>query len=501
MRSLILPILTAALWEFRSLARRHLLRSPRRSLSPYASFSVAMLVSGCTWFAPDGGMSVVANIADQELKKDVIAIRSPDEAEVAGNAVQRLLSHPLTADAAVQVALLNNRGLQATYQDLAIADAERVGQSLPPNPTISISRIEGPIGLEIEQRVITDILALATLPARSEIAAARFGQEQLRAAEETLRVAHETRRAYYRAVAAHQLVYFIAQSHSAAEAATKFAGRLGETGAINKLDRAREQVFYADLTTQLATAHQRESSEREALIRSMGLSGTDINFKLPDALPPLPRRVQALAGVEVEAVRRRVDLQIGRIELDLLAKSWGLTQATRFINILDAGYFGKLEKDKEADRTSRMRGFDVQLQIPLFDAGEVRTREAEAKYMQGVNRLLELAVNVRSQARDAYRVYRSAYDIAGHYQREVLPLRKVISDETLLRYNAMLIDVFSLLAQARQRIAATVAATEAKRNFWLATVDLKAAVAGGEVSGNRNESAKSMATASESGNP
>ena len=483
-------------WESYSLALPHLPPSRRPPLRACAGLISAMLVSGCTWFSPDGGMGLVANIADHELKKDVVAIRSPDDAEVAGIAVQRLLGRTLTADAAVQIALLNNRGLQVAYQELAIADAERVGQSLPPNPTISISRIEGPITLEIERRVITDILALATLPARSEIASARFCQAQLHAAEETLRVVHETRRAYYRAVAARELLRFLVQSQSAADTATQLAARLGETGAMNKLDQAREQVFYADLTAQLATARQRESSEREALIRAMGLWSTEINFRLPDALPPLPRRVQALAGIEVEAVRRRVDLQIARIQLDVLAKSYGLTEATRFINILDFGYFGKLEKDKEADRTSRMRGFDVQLQIPLFDFGEVRVREAEANYMQGVNRLLELAVNVRSQARDAYRTYRSAYDVAAHYQREVLPLRKIISDETLLRYNAMLIDVFSLLAEARERITATITAIDAKREFWLDTVDLKAAVAGGGLSGSRHEAARPMANGS-----
>jgi outer membrane protein TolC len=483
-------------WELCSLAPPHLPRSPRRSLCACAGITSAMLVSGCTWFSPDGGMGLVANIADHELKKDVVAIRSPDEAEAASAEAQRLLGRILTADSAVQIALLNNRGLQAAYSELAMADAERVGQSLPPNPMISVTRIEGPVGLEIERRIIADILALATLPARSEIAAARFCQAQLRAAEETLRVAHEARRAYYRAVGARELVRFLAESQSAAETANEFATRLGETGSMNKLDQAREQVFYADLTAQLATARQRESSEREALIRTMGLWGRNLDFKLPNALPPPPRRVQTLAGIEVEAVRRRVDLQIGRIELDLLAKSWGLTEATRFINILDAGYFDKLEKDKEADRTSRMRGFDVQLQIPLFDFGEVRVRQAEATYMQGVNRLLELAVTVRSQARDTYRTYRSTYDIAGHYQREVLPLRKIISDETLLRYNAMLIDVFALLAEARQRIVATIAAIEAKQNFWLATVDLKAAVAGGGTSGNRTEVNRPMAESS-----
>ena len=330
--------------------------------------------------------------------------------------------------------------------------------------------------------------------ARSEIAAERFNQAQLRAAEETLRVAHEARRAYYRAVAARELIHFLTESQSAAEAATKLAARLGETGAMNKLDQAREQVFYADLTAQLATARQREASEREALIRAMGLSGANLDFKLPDALPAVPRRAQTLGGVEVDAVARRVDLQIARIELDVLAKSYGLTQASRFINILDGGYADKLEK--RVDERNLMRGFDIRLQIPIFDFGEVRVRQAEATYMQAVNRLLEMSVNARSEARDAYRVYRSTYDIAGHYQREVLPLRKIISDETLLRYNAMLIDVFSLLAEARQRIAATITAIEAKRDFWLATVDLKAATIGGGTPAGKNQAMRPIAAPS-----
>src|SRR6516162_4881290 len=463
----------------------------RRTLHVCAVLTATALLSACTWFAPDAGMGGVATIAQQELKKDVAAIRLPEEAEAAGATVRRLLGRTLTADAAVQVALLNNRGLQAAYDELAIADAERVGQSLPPNPTYSWRRIQSGPALESEMQLVTDIIALATLPARSEIAAERFHQAQLCAAEETLRVAHEARRAYYRAVAARELVHFLTESQSAAETATQLAARLGETGAINKLDQAREQVFYADLTAQLATARQREASEREALIRAMGLWGASLDFKLANALPAVPRRVQTLAGIEVDVVARRVDLQIARIELEVLAKSYGLTQASRFINILDAGYADKLEK--RADERNLMRGFDVRLQIPIFDFGEVRVRQAEATYMQAVNRLLEMSVNARSEARDAYRVYRSTYDIAGHYQREVLPLRKVISEETLLRYNAMLIDVFSLLTEARQRIAATITAIEAKREFWLATVDLKAAIAGGGRSSNKQERANPLA--------
>jgi outer membrane protein TolC len=452
----------------------------------------AALVSGCAWFSPDAGMGVVANVAERELNKDVAGIRTSDEAEAVRLAVHRLLARPLTADAAVQVALLNNRGLQAAYNELMLAEAAMVEASLPPNPRFSYLHIAGSAELEIERTIVADILALATLPVRSDIALTRFRQAQLRAALETLRLAFDTRRTYYRAVAAQELVAFLTQAQSAAETAAQLAVRLGETGAMNKLDQAREQVFYADITAQLAAARQAAASEREALIRLLGLWDGELKFKLPGALPALPRRAQTLAAIEVEAVRRRVDLQIARMELDALARAYGLTQATRFINILEAGYADKLEKDREGNRVIK-RGFAVDFQIPIFDFGEVRVREAEAIYRQAVNRLLELAVNVRSQARDAYRVYRSTYDIAGHYQREVLPLRKIISEETLLRYNAMLIDVFSLLVEARQRIAATITAIEAKRDFWLASVELKAAVAGGGKPGNRNEGANPIA--------
>jgi outer membrane protein TolC len=126
-------------------------------------------------------------------------------------------------------------------------------------------------------------------------------------------------------------------------------------------------------------------------------------------------------------------------------------------------------------------GVEVEFQVPIFDFGEVRLRQAGEAYMQAVNRLTEKAITVRSEARDAYRAYRSAYDIASQYRDRVLPLRQVITDETMLRYGAMQIDVFSLLTEARQRLAVNVAAIAAQRDFWLARANLDAAVAGGGV--------------------
>ncbi len=434
-------------------------------------------LAGCTTFSPDGGMLTVAAITRKEIQKDALAIRSESDAVTARRSVEALLKRPLSADFAAQIALLNNRGLQAAYNQLFAAEASAVEASLPPNPTIKLSRLSSQPETEIARQIAVDLIALATLPARTAIAQERFRQAVFRAAEETLRVAVETKRAYYRAVATQQSVGLLAQAQTAALAASRLAERLGQTGAINKLDQAREQVFYAELSGQLAIARQRARSERERLTRLMGLWGADLDFMLSGALPPLPRQPAVLPLVERDAVLRRVDLHSARHELAALAKSLGLTRATRYISILEIS--GVWETTREPDRRFTKSGVEIEFSIPIFDVGEARMRQAEQTYLQALNRLAERAVNVRSEARDAYRTYRSTYDIARHYRNEVLPLRKVISDEMLLRYNAMQVDVFELLTEARQRINAHVTGIEAQRDFWLAETDLTAAIAGG----------------------
>lgn len=438
-----------------------------------------LTLTACASFSADNGMAPVARLAQHDLKKNVVFVRNETDAIETRARVGRLLRKPLTADAAVQTALLNNRGLQAAYNELAIAETRRVESSLPPNPRFSIMRVASGAETEIETQIVANILGLATLPLRTDIAADRFRQAQLRAAEETLRVAAEARRAYYRAVASRELVSLLTRAKSQAESTAKVAIQLGETGALNKLDQAREQVFYAETTAELATARQNAVSTHEDLTRQLGLWGSDLDFKLPADLPPLPRRPHVLPNVEVQAVRKRLDLQVARLELGALARSYGLTQATRFISLLEAGPSFKATKDKETGEVVRDRGFDVEFEIPIFDFGEVRARQAEQTYLQAVNRLLERAVNVRSEAREAYRAYRSRYDIAAHYEREVLPLRKIIFDQTQLQYGAMQIDVFALITEARQRIAANRAAIEAKLAFWVANSHLRATISGG----------------------
>lgn len=441
-----------------------------------------LILPACATLAPDGGMSLPVEIAARHLRKDVGVTRSEDDAAAVRARVAGLLGKPLSADAAVQVALLNNRGLQAAYNALGVADALRVQQSLPPRPSFELTRLSGAAEVELERQIVGNILALATLPARTEIANIRFRQAQLTASLETLRTAAEARRAYYRAVAAQQAVKLIKGASNASATSTELSGRMRDSGAMSKLDQSRQQVLHAELSADLTRAELRASSERERLIRVLGLGDERLSLKLPSALPGLPAKPPSLQAVEQNALDERIDLQAARLDVEALAKSYGLTSATRFVNVLEAGYADKITDNRETGEHAHSRGFTVKFEVPLFDFGEARTREAEQSYMQAVNRLAQKAVDVRSQVREAYRAYRLNYDLAQRYAHEVVPLRKTMSQEQMLRYGAMQIDVFTLLTDIRQQIAARVTATEVQRDFWLASTELSAAIIGGNSS-------------------
>ncbi len=444
-------------------------------------------------------MGIVEAAAAAELGKEVVKLDDPAKEAHAAERVKQLLKQRLTAPTAVQIALLNNRGLQVAYNELGISEAQMVEASLPPAPTLAVGRMVWSGAFEIERQIIQNVLGLITLPRRREIAEARYQQAQARAVEATLRTAAQASRTFYRAVASNDSVKFLGEAQASAKTVSELAKRLGETGAMTKLNQAREHVFYADISGQLAGARLQQRVNRERLIRALGLWGMETALRLPDKIASPPSAPRTLAWVEREAVARRVDLAIARMEIDVLAKELGLTRKTRFINALEVAGISSYEKETRTEdgvteiEKTRKRGFDIDFQIPIYDFGEARVRLAEQTYMRAVNRLVEQAVNVRSEAREAYQSYRGAYDIARHYDREVLPLRKIISEEILLNYNAMIRDLFELLADARARILANVQAIEAKRDFWLASVELQTAIVGGRGGGEASQAPRPMA--------
>ena len=450
------------------------------ALPPRTRLAVAVLalvaLSGCATLGDDGGFDPVEQTARDRLGKDLKWARSDTERDAIETRVAELLEQPLSVDAAVQIALLNNRGLQASFHELGIAEADRVQAARLPNPGLHFGRLSQGSGIEIDRSLQFNLARLLTLPMLRQIESRRFEQARRAVVMSMLSLASQTRKAYYLALAADETVRYMLQVQTAAEAGAELARRQVQAGNWNKLQQAREQSFYADAALNLARAEQARGAARERLTRLMGLWGQQTRFRLPERLPDLPKTPDELPEVEQTAMAQRLDVQAARLGTEQLAKNLGLTRATRFINVLEVGAVRNSFNDAPIQR-----GYEISLELPLFDWGTARVAKAEAIYMQAVDRTAQTAIDARSEVRGAYANYRSSYDIARHFRDEIVPLKKRISEENQLRYNGMLIGVFELLADARSQIGSVTGYIEALRDFWLAQADLDLALIGNPV--------------------
>jgi outer membrane protein TolC len=433
----------------------------------------AVLLAGCASFSADGGFSAVEQTTRERIGKDVRWVRSESDQAAIDRRVGELLGQPLSVDDAVQLALLNNRGLQASFHELGISEADLVQAGRLPNPGFSFGRLTKGDEIELERGLHLNLARLLALPLLQQVESRRFAQAQGMAALGVLSLAAETRKAWVQAVAAQESTRYSAQVMQAAEASAELARRMAQVGNFNKLQQAREQSFYADAALNLAKAQQAQLSARERLTRLLGLWGTQAAYRLPERLPDLPASPKDLPDIERLALSQRLDVQGARLLTEQTARNLGLTRTTRFVNVLE---FGLVRNSSNEEPTQN--GWEIGFEIPLFDWGGARVAKAEAIYMQAVHRAAETAINARSEVRETYGAYRSAWDIAKHHRDEIVPLRQRIAEENLLRYNGMLIGVFELLADARSQIASVNAALDAQRDFWLAQADLDMALVG-----------------------
>jgi len=433
----------------------------------------AALLAGCATVDPDAGLAPVAETVRERLGAELRADRSESDRSAIDARVAELLGQPLTADAAVQVALLAHRGLQARLADLGITAAEVVQAGRLPNPGFAFGRTRAGDERETERGLHLNLARLLALPMVRDLEQRRFEQLQRELTMDLLAAAADVRRAWVEAVAAEQMLRYRRQVRDAAEAGAELARRMEQVGNFNRLMRAREQGFHAEAALGLAQAEQAARASRERLVRKLGLWGAQTAFTLPERLPDLPAEPLDAPDIERQGMAQRLDVQAARLAAEQAARNLGLTRTTRFVDVLELG----LARNSSSDGPTE-RGWELEFELPLFDWGDAKVARAESVHLRTLHRAAQTAIDARSELREAYGAYRTAWDLARHQRDEILPLAQRISEEQLLRYNGMFIGVFDLLADARAQIAAVVATIDALRSFWLAQADLDMALVG-----------------------
>ncbi|MRD49346.1 transporter [Caenimonas koreensis DSM 17982] len=438
----------------------------------------ALVLAGCASVNVDQAIEKTNETA-ASFTQGKLAARGGDAPEAKRQKlVDELLDTPLSRDAAVQLALANSAAFQSLIAEgwTQLAAADQAGRIA--NPVFSFERMRFADELEIGRLLSMGLLDLLTLPQRQVISRNRLAQSQLQLTGSVIEQVTLVRQAWVRAVAASQQHEYAKQIKDAAEASAELARRMQQVGNFTKLQRARQQVFYADATAQLAAAQHTATAAREELIRLLGLDDAQAaRLKLPDRLPELPGAPPSPADTRQAALQQRLDWQLSRLQLEAAGKAQRLDLLSRLVDT-EVGVRRDTVFDNATGSRATRRGYELDVRLPLFDWGGAQRAAMNAQTLAAVSRYELVTRSASSQLREGYSAYRTAYDIAKHYRDEIVPLRKTMSEENVLRYNGMLIGVFELLADTREQIASVMASINAQQQFWLADAAMSAALIG-----------------------
>lgn len=444
-----------------------------------ASVSAAVLVlAGCASIDIDEAVTATNEAVPGFTSGKLELSRTAQQRDARERLSSDLLAKPLTMDDAVQLALANSPAMQTliaqSWSDIAVAG--QFGRIA--NPIFAFERIRIGDELEIGRLLSFGLVDLLTLPQRQVISRNQVAQARTQLSINVVEQVNLIRQSWVRAVAARQLLSYTEQVYRSAEASAELARRLQQVGNFTKLQRARHQAFYADAAAQRASATHAATAAREDLVRQLGLTAAQAReLKLPDRLPDLPAQPRTPGEVNSVAMQQRLDVQLARQQLQVAGKAQGLNLLNTLFDI-EAGVRHDTVWDNASGERQNARGFELEIRLPLFDWGGAQRAGLNAQSLLAANRYDAVIRGASSQLRESYSAYRTAYDLAKHYRDEVVPLRQIISEENVLRYNGMLIGVFELLADSREQVATVMAAINAQQQFWLANSGLSSSVIG-----------------------
>lgn len=448
----------------------------------WCSLALVLWTAGCAGTRADAGLGRVDDLVGERLPH-TLRWRADSEDDARARAeVDALLAAPLTEQAAVQVALLENRTLQAEYERLGLARADLVRAGLLHNPVFgaSVRFPDGSAsGTNTELSVVQDFLELLLRPGRRAIAETLLEEAELDVAAAVVALAAEVRAAYYTALGANQVSALRSLVANAAGASAELAQRLHAAGNLSDLELARELDHYEAARVAWARARTEAATEREHLTRLLGLWGPRTGYELPESLPDLPPQEPDLVELERRAVEGRLDLAAARKRSEALARSLGIARDWRLLPVLEVGLGAERELDGQW-----LVGPELSLELPLFDRGQADLMALGAELRQADQLVIALAVEVRSEVRAARDRLTALRRLVEHHRDVVIPLRESIVAHTQQEHDYMLVGAFELLAAKQAEYDGYQEYVEGVRDYWIARSELGRAL-GGDLAGAR----------------
>jgi len=448
----------------------HLIIKPR-VLALFGIISV-MFISGCGVIPIRTELKDVQEMMDSRTGLRVHWNQGKTEDKEVAKAIQIALAEKLTANEAVQIALLNNSSLQATYEELGIAQADLVQAGLLSNPVFEAS-VRFPDNSEstnTEFAVTQNFIDVFFLPLRKRLARKQLEKAKLHVGDAVLSLARDVRLAYYTLQGAEQTLAMDRDFVKAAKAASKFADRQFEAGNVSGLDRAQREVSYHEASLDMSRNETQRLIDRENLSRLMGLSAEEENWEIVASLPRMSKSEPSLTELVDIAMSNRLDLAAARKEIEIRKRALTLE---RLGIIPDIGVGINTEREVDGFQVT---GPTFESEVPIFDQNQAQMARSKAMFRQSKNQLASLERAVYSDVEKAYRQVLLARKMVDRYRDTIIPLHEKVGVFAQKEYNFMLKGVYFLLQAKQEELVARRNSIEALRDYWIARSDLERSI-------------------------
>ncbi len=444
-------------------------------MSRFVARALVVAWTGCASVPPDAGHREVAEAIAARTGAATGWAKGAPEDERVSRRIDDLLRGGLRRDRAVEIALMNNPRLQATYEELGVSQADLVQAGLLANPTLagSVGFPSNGARLEYESSLVLGFLDVLVLPLRKRVAKEQLIADTLRVSHEALGVAADVRKAFAEVQAATKVLELRRMVVEGAQATADLARRQHRAGNINDLVLATEEATYQQAKLELAQAETGLVEHLEEMNRLLGLWGRRTDWTLAEPLGELPAEEVPLDRLEATAVKQRLDIDAARKQALLMWNAVELARSSRFFGLVQVGVHVHQDPDGP-----RLLGPTLSLELPIFDRRQALVARLEAQRRSAERRLQAVSIEARSQVRVARVKLMTARQVAEHYRKILLPLRERIVAQTQLQYNAMQLGLFELVAAKSAQIEAFRAYIESLRDYWISRAELERAMGG-----------------------
>lgn len=412
-------------------------------------------------------------LPDFEEVRNEIYCRSGEEIFPFQDCIDTLLEQELNIEQTVYIALINNRNLLATYEDLGIARAALVQAGLLPNPIFAMSyrfttssAITDLIDVSLLQRFLETLL----IPLKKRAAFYELEATKLRVTSEVLDLIGHTKMAFLTLQAKEQMLELKQQEVLALECASEAAKRLFDAGNIKELVVTERSALYETSKIDLLALEVEVKQARETLNILMGLCGNQIHWKISKDGPEIYE--WECGDIENRAIACSLELEIARQQIYATAACVGI-ETTRIV-------FPQMDMGVSSEREEGVWfvGPALSIGLPFFDCGQARRAAGRAEIFRQWNDYIAQAVAIRSMVRlDRMRLMNAARQWH-HFHASIIPIKEKTTALTLLQHNAMQLGVIDLLDAKRAEIASKIASLEIAMEYWMARIELETLLKG-----------------------